>query len=77
MKRFNQGASDLSLKAADVGGHGPLGYVSGDYRLNLAPQGGDVRSDRGKFLFVVRLVGDRWMLDHLMFSSDFLEPHAG
>jgi ketosteroid isomerase-like protein len=76
VKRFNQGASGLSLEAKDVGGHGPLAFVSGDFRLNIAPPGGDVRHDRGKFLFIVRLVRDRWMLEHLMFSSDFAELHA-
>lgn len=74
VKRFGQGATDLSLEAVDVGGHGPLAFVSGDYRLNLAPPGGEVRRDRGKFLFILRHVGDRWMLDHLMFSSDFAAP---
>jgi ketosteroid isomerase-like protein len=77
LRRFNQGATDLSLEPVDVGGHGPLAFVSGDYRLNLAPPGGDVRRDRGKFLFILRHVGDRWMLDHLMFSSDFAEPQPG
>jgi hypothetical protein len=76
VKRFNQGASDLSLEAVDVGGHGPLAYVSGDYRLNLAPPGAEVRRDRGKFLFILRHVRDRWMLEHLMFSSDFAAPLA-
>lgn len=76
VRRFNQGATDLSLEAVDVGGHGPLAFVSGDYRLNLAPPGGDVHRDRGKFLFVLRHVGDGWMLDHLMFSSDFAAPIA-
>ena len=76
VKRFEQGASALSLEAVDVGGHGPLAFVSGDYRLNLAPAGGEVRRDRGKFLFILRHVRDRWMLDHLMFSSDFAAPLA-
>ena len=75
VKRFNQGASGLSLEAADVGGHGSLAFISGNYRLNLAPPGGEVRRDRGKFLFIVRHVRDRWMLEHLMFISDFDAPH--
>jgi ketosteroid isomerase-like protein len=76
VRRFNQGASDLSLEVVDVGGHGPLAFVSGDFRLNLAPPGAAVRRDRGKFLFVLRHVRDRWMLEHVMFSSDFVEPVA-
>lgn len=74
VRRFNEGASDLSLEAVDVGGHGPLAFVSGDYRLSLAPPGAAVRRDRGKFLFILRHSRDRWMLEHVMFSSDFVAP---
>jgi ketosteroid isomerase-like protein len=76
VRRFNQGASNLALEVVDVGGHGPLAFVSGDYRLNLAPPGAAVRRDRGKFLFILRHFRDRWMLEHVMFSSDFVEPVA-
>ena len=71
VNRFKQGASDLSLEPRDVAGSGNLAYASGDYRLTMAPPGGESRRDRGKFLFVLRNFKDRWLLEQLMFSSDF------
>jgi len=70
-KRFDQGASDLSLEPQTVMGSGSLAFASGDYRLNMAPPGGPAQRDRGKFIFILRELNGRWRLDHLMFSSDF------
>ena len=70
-KRFAQGASDLKLETGDVVGVGSLAYASGDYWLNMAPPGGAVRRDRGKFIFIFRKFNAKWQLDRLMFSSDF------
>ncbi|MDP1568618.1 MAG: DUF4440 domain-containing protein [Vicinamibacterales bacterium] len=69
--RFAEGASDLSLEPRDISGAGTIAYVSGDYRLNMAPPGGQERRDRGKFLFVFRDLRGSWKLEYLMFSSDF------
>jgi uncharacterized protein (TIGR02246 family) len=69
--RFDQGASDLMIEARDIAGSGELAYVSGDYSLNMAPAGGPERRDRGKFLWVLRDVRDRWFLEYVIFSSDF------
>ena len=70
-KRFTQGASDLKLEVGDIVGHGPLAYANGDYWLNMAPPGGAVQRDRGKFIFILRERGGKWLLERLMFSSDF------
>jgi uncharacterized protein (TIGR02246 family) len=70
-KRFDQGASDLSLEAQTIAGAGSLAFASGDYRLSMAPPGGTVQRDRGKFIFILRELNGAWRLDHLMFSSDF------
>lgn len=69
--RFAEGASDLTLEPRDLSGSGTIAYVSGDYRLNMAPPGGTERRDRGKFLFVFRDLRGNWKLEYLMFSSDF------
>ena len=69
--RFRQGASDLKLETLDVVGVGSLAYATGNYWLNMAPPGGEVRRDRGKFIFILRERRDRWLLERLMFSSDF------
>jgi ketosteroid isomerase-like protein len=78
VRRFARGASDLELEPHDVAGSLPFAFANGDYRLKMAPPGGEVRPDRGKFLFVLRDIKGRWLLDQLMFSSDFApEPAPG
>ena len=69
--RFGLGASDLDIEQTDISGSGGLAYVSGDYGLNYAPPEGEPTRDRGKFLFIVRDFNGRWLLEHLIFSSDF------
>ena len=71
VERFKQGASDLVLEPQTIAGSGPLAFASGDYRLNMAPPGAAARRDRGKFIFILRNQNRRWLLDQLMFSSDF------
>ena len=70
-ERFRQGASDLLLEPQTIAGSGALAFASGDYRLNMAPPGAAARRDRGKFIFILRNQNRRWLLDQLMFSSDF------
>jgi len=76
VRRFARGASDLKLEPRDIAGSGSLAFANGDYWLNMAPPGGPVRRDRGKFLFVLRDLKGRWLLDQLMFSSDFAPEDA-
>ena len=76
-KRFDQGASDLSLEPQTIAGSGALAFTSGDYRLTMAPAGAEPQRDRGKFIFILREVNGRWKLDHLMFSSDFAPGGPG
>jgi len=72
--RFSEGATNLELTAVDVSGQGTLAYASGDYRLNLVPQGGQARLDRGKFLWVFREQNGQWLIEYVIFSSDFVAP---
>jgi ketosteroid isomerase-like protein len=72
--RFAEGASDLELQPADISGQGTLAYASGDYRLKLVPQGGQTRLDRGKFLWVFREQNGQWLIEYVIFSSDFVSP---
>ncbi len=69
--RFAQGAADLRLDPKEISGSGPLAYASGDFSLKLAPPGGAEIRDRGKFLWVVRDFSGKWLLDSVIFSSDF------
>ena len=72
--RFAEGASDLEIEAGDVSGQGTLAYASGDFRLNLVPKDGGKRRDRGKFLWVFRENNGVWMIEYVIFSSDFVAP---
>jgi ketosteroid isomerase-like protein len=73
--RFAEGATNLELQAVDVSGQGTLAYASGDYRLNLVPEkGGQSRLDRGKFLWIFREQNNQWMIEYVIFSSDFTAP---
>jgi ketosteroid isomerase-like protein len=73
--RFGEGASNLELQATDVSGQGTLAYAIGDYRLNLVPpKGGQPRLDRGKFLWVFREQNGQWLIEYVIFSSDFEAP---
>lgn len=74
--RFAAGASDLELDAKTVSGSGPLAFASGDYRLTMRPPEGQARRDRGKFIFILRGTNGNWLLEDLMFSSDF-GPEGG
>jgi ketosteroid isomerase-like protein len=75
--RFAEGATNLELQSADISGQGTLAYASGDYRLNLVPpKGGQSRLDRGKFLWIFREQNGQWMIEYVIFSSDFVAPPA-
>jgi uncharacterized protein (TIGR02246 family) len=73
--RFSEGASDLELTAVDVAGQGTLAYANGDYRLNLVSSDGKPpRRDRGKFLWIFRESNNQWLIEYVIFSSDFVTP---
>ena len=72
--RFAEGATDLTLTPSEVKGSGNLGIAIGDYRLTLAPANGPQRRDRGKFVWIFREQNNTWMIDTVIFSSDFAEP---
>jgi len=75
--RFSEGASDLQLTAVDVAGQGTLAYANGDYRLNLVSSDGKPpRRDRGKFLWIFRENNNQWLIEYVIFSSDFVTPGA-
>ena len=69
--RFREGAKDLELEPKDISGVGTLAYATGDFRLNLAPDGGEPQRDRGKFVWIFRKLDNRWLIDYVIFSSDF------
>jgi uncharacterized protein (TIGR02246 family) len=72
--RFGEGASNLELQPSEIKGSGTLAVAMGDYRLMLAPASGPQRRDRGKFVWIFRELNGTWMIDGIIFSSDFSEP---
>ena len=72
---FKGGASNLKLDLAEVSGHGPLAYASGSYEMDLKPASGSSSRDRGKFLFVLRRMGDTWRYEYTVWNSDL--PPSG
>lgn len=72
--RFAEGATDLTLTPSEIKGSGNLAVAMGDFRLTLAPAQGPQRRDRGKFVWIFREQNNVWMIDTVIFSSDFAEP---
>jgi len=69
--RFNtDGATDLQVEPREVSGAGALGYANCTFSVNLKPEGGTERHDRGKILFVLRKLANRWLIEMSMWSSD-------
>ena len=71
--RFAEGAGDLTLTPSEIKGSGNLAVAMGDYRLTLSPAQGPQRRDRGKFVWIFRELNNTWMIDGIIFSSDFTE----
>jgi ketosteroid isomerase-like protein len=65
-----EGASDLKMDVAEVSGHGTLSYQSGTYEMALKPATGTAARDRGKYLFVIRKMGNGWKYHYTMWNSD-------
>ncbi len=66
---FGHGATDLKMDPVDVAGHGPIAYLSGTFSLTTG-----TTHDRGKFLLVMRKMGEKWLFQHSMWSSDLPKP---
>jgi ketosteroid isomerase-like protein len=73
--RFGEGATDLNLQPNEINGQGSIAYMSGTYSFRNAPEGGPDTRDRGKFLWIVRLLpGNNWRYEIQMWSSDLPPP---
>jgi uncharacterized protein (TIGR02246 family) len=70
IRLFEQGATDLEFQINDVAGHGPLAYVASTYTVRLAPKEGPEGRDRGKTLWILRNLANRWRVEYVMWSSD-------
>jgi ketosteroid isomerase-like protein len=67
---LKSGATGLRLNVGEVSGHGPLAYQSGTYEMEVKRGAGPATRDRGKYLFVLRKMGETWRLEYSMWNSD-------
>ena len=65
-----EGATNLAIEMLSVQGHGPLAYFAGTFSLDLKPEGGPERHDRGKVIWILRKLGGNWRFEYQMMSSD-------
>ena len=65
-----EGATDLAIVMLSTQGHGPLAYFAGTFSLNLKPEGGTERRDRGKVIWILRKLGTQWKFEYQIMSSD-------
>lgn len=74
-KRFSEGVS-LRLEPEDVGGHGPIAYQTGSYSLSIERAGEAPVRDRGKYVFISRMLNNKWLFERAIWSSDLPPPTA-
>ena len=72
---LKSGATGLKLNVGEVSGHGPLAYQSGTYEMEVKRASGQATRDRGKYLFVLRKMGETWRFEYTMWNSDL--PQQG
>ncbi|HEX9724908.1 MAG TPA: SgcJ/EcaC family oxidoreductase [Vicinamibacteria bacterium] len=63
--------TDMELDPIEVEGAGDIAYVRGNYKITMAPEGGEPISDSGKYLEIRRKQSDgAWLLSHDLWNSD-------
>jgi ketosteroid isomerase-like protein len=68
--RFSEGATDLVIETNAISGVGTLAYVSGTYSLRVVAPDAPEHKDRGKVLWILRNLANRWRIEYSMWSSD-------
>jgi ketosteroid isomerase-like protein len=65
-----EGATNLAVDMLSVQGQGTLAYFAGTFSLDLKPEGGPERRDRGKVIWILRKMGGQWRIEYQIMSSD-------
>jgi ketosteroid isomerase-like protein len=65
-----EGATNLAVDMLSVQGQGTLAYFAGTFSLDLKPEGGPERHDRGKVIWILRKLGGQWKIEYQIMSSD-------
>jgi len=67
----DDGATNLAVEPLTIEGHGPLGFVTGTFSLELkGPDGTGTGRDRGKVMWIVHKYSEQWKFEWQMMSSD-------
>jgi ketosteroid isomerase-like protein len=69
-----EGATNLAIEMLSVQGQGTLAYFAGTFSLDLKPEAGPQRHDRGKVIWILRKLGGQWKFEYQMMSSDLPPP---
>jgi ketosteroid isomerase-like protein len=64
----------FQLHSEEIVGAGDLAYARGRYTMTMAPPGGPVVADSGKYLEIWRKQGGSWKVTRDMFNSDVPPP---
>lgn len=71
----DDGGTNLAVEPMTIDGHGPLGFVTGTFSLELkGPDGTGTGRDRGKVMWVVHKYSEQWKFEWQMMSSDLPPP---
>jgi ketosteroid isomerase-like protein len=65
-----EGATNLAVDMLSVQGQGTLAYYAGTFSLDLKPEGGPERHDRGKVIWILRKLGGQWKIEYQIMGSD-------
>ncbi len=65
-----EGATNLAIDMLSVQGQGTLAYYAGTFSLDLKPEGGPERHDRGKVIWILRKLGGQWKIEYQIMGSD-------
>ena len=67
----DDGGTNLAVEPLTIEGHGPLGFVTGTFSLDLkGPDGTGTGRDRGKVMWIVHKYSEQWKFEWQMMSSD-------
>lgn len=69
-----EGATNLAIEMLSVQGQGTLAYFAGTFSLDLKPENGPQRHDRGKVIWILRKLAGQWKFEYQMMSSDLPPP---
>ena len=72
---FSEGKASLVIEPGDLEADGTLGVINGTYLLEIAAEDdSEGQRDRGKFIWVLRKLQNRWFIQQQIWNSDLPPP---